>query len=159
MNKQKMLSIILVILIIATLVFIWGNSLKTVPESSKESTQVLTNTKPALESIVGKKNATDHLVRKIAHFVEYCVLGGEFALLLLLFRRVGIQGVSNCLFAGLSTAVIDESLQIISKRGSMVSDVLLDLGGVAAGILIILLLHLISKPKSKKSSLIQASEH
>lgn len=143
MDRKKALSIFLVILITATLLFIWGNSIKTVAESGKESKQVLTDTKPALESVLGKGKATDNLVRKFAHLIEFSALGGEFALLIILRGRVKIQGVFNCLSAGLFAAVIDEALQIISKRGSQVSDVLLDLGGVAAGITLTLLFYAI----------------
>ncbi len=52
-----------------------------------------------------------------------------------------IQAVVNCLSAGLAAAVTDEALQLLSDRGSQVSDVLLDLGGAAAGTAFILLIY------------------
>jgi len=143
---------VLVILILATLAFIWGNSLQSIPVSSAKSEKVLKAVAPALEVFVGKGNATDHLVRKIAHFIEYAALGIELALLMTTRKRVGLQGVSNCLFAGLSTAVIDESLQLISNRGSQVIDVLLDFSGVLLGVAIILVIYALTKPKKYSRS-------
>ena len=149
MKKQKVISAVLVILILATLAFIWGNSLQTIPESSAKSEKVLKAVTPTLEIFVGKGNATDHLVRKIAHFIEFSVLGIELALFMTVRKRVSIQSVSNCLFAGLSTAVIDESLQLISNRGSQVVDVLLDFCGVVVGISIILVFYALTNPKKR----------
>lgn len=150
MKKQNFLSALLMGLIIATLVFIWGNSLKTVAVSSGDSAKALEILGPFLEFFVGKGNATDHLVRKLAHFAEYFALGLELALFIAVRRRVDAQGVANCLFAGLSAAVIDESLQILSARGSLVSDVLLDFCGAAAGIALTLLFYVVFRPKRRK---------
>jgi VanZ family protein len=150
MKKQNFFSAILIILILATLAFIWSSSFKTIAASTDDSVRALKLLTPLLEFFVGKGNATDHLVRKIAHFAEFLILGSEFALFLTVRRRVDIQGIANCLFAGLSAAVIDESIQIISNRGSMVSDVLLDFCGVTAGVLLILLFYAVFKPKRRK---------
>lgn len=102
---------------------------------------------PILEVFVGKGNVTDHLVRKLAHFVEFGALGCELALLTVLRKRVRLQPVINCLFIGLAVAVIDETIQIISNRGSQVSDVLLDFSdvlldfsGAVTGIVFVLLI-------------------
>ncbi len=150
MKKQNFLSALLMGLIIATLVFIWGNSLKTVAVSSGDSAKALEILGPFLEFFVGKGNATDHLVRKLAHFAEYFALGLELALFIAVRRRVDAQGIANCLFAGLSAAVIDESLQILSARGSLVSDVLFDFCGAAAGIALTLLFYVVFRPKRRK---------
>lgn len=152
MKKQNFLSAILLAFIIATLAFIWSNSLKSIAVSSGESAKALEILRPYLEFFVGKGNATDHLVRKIAHFTEYFALGIELALFTAVRRRVDVQGIANCLFAGLSAAVIDESLQILSGRGSLVSDVLLDFCGVSAGIAITLLFYAIFKPKRRRKT-------
>ena len=124
-----------------SLAFIWGNSIGSAPKSQSESRRVLEYVKPILEPVVGADNVTDHLVRKIAHFAEFGALGCELAALLVVRRRAHLQGVANCLFAGLSVAVIDETMQTFSNRGSQVQDVLLDFGGVCAGIAFILLIN------------------
>ena len=140
MKTRKILTAIVILLLIATLVFIWGNSLESVQESNTKSGNTLRIITPPLELFVGRGNVTDHIVRKLAHFLEFGALGCELALLTVLRRRVRLQSVLNCLSAGLAVAVTDEALQILSDRGSQVSDVLLDLGGSAAGIAFILLI-------------------
>jgi len=130
---------ILIFMLIVTLGFIWGNSIGSTPKSHSESQKALEYVRPILEPVVGADKITDHLVRKIAHFAEFGALGCELAALLVVRGRVGLQGVANCLFAGLSVAVIDETIQIFSNRGSQVQDVWLDFAGVCAGIALILL--------------------
>jgi VanZ family protein len=141
MRLHKALTAVVVLMLIATLAFIWGNSLESVQESGAKSGNVFRIVKPLLERFVGKGNAPDHIVRKLAHFVEYSALGCELALPVILRRKVCIQAVVNCLSAGLAAAVTDEALQLLSDRGSQVSDVLLDLGGAAAGTAFILLIY------------------
>ena len=129
------------LLLIATLVFIWGNSLESMEESGAKSKSTLRIVAPLLEAVVGGDNATEKLVRKLAHFTEFFALGNELALLIVLRRRVCLQGIANCLSAGLAAAVTDEALQLLSARGSQVSDVLLDFGGAATGVFFILLIY------------------
>lgn len=86
MKLHKILSAIIIVLILLTLAFIWGNSLATIEESEQQSEKVLDDVKPALETVVGTGKVTEHLIRKLAHFVEYLVLGVEFALLFALAR-------------------------------------------------------------------------
>ena len=84
---------------------------------------------------------SDHFLRKLAHFTEFGILGAELSLLLHLRGRQSRQGFVNCAFAGLSAAVIDESLQLLSKRGSQVQDVLLDFCGFMVGLWICALIY------------------
>ena len=76
---------------------------------------------------------TEPMLRKIAHFAEFFAVSAAITLLLRLFRPLSAQLIFNCLSLGLMIAVIDESLQIISLRGPLVSDILLDFCGVIAG--------------------------
>ncbi len=125
---------VLIVLVIVTLAFIWGNSLGDSRESHGDSQRVSEYVKPILEPVVGAGKVTDQLVRKLAHFAEFGVLGCELAALLVVRGRVGLQGIANCLFAGLSAAMIDETIQIFTDRGSQVQDVWLDFAGVCAGV-------------------------
>ncbi len=78
------------------------------------------------------------LLRKLAHFTEFAVLGAELALL---FWEILQYTLIAPLFGGLLAAVTDETIQIfIEGRGSSVKDVWIDFGGVAAGTLVIFLL-------------------
>jgi len=142
-KTNRVLTVLIFILLLTTLVFIWGNSLQSVPDSQERSIGVMEKITPLLEVFVGKGNVTDHIVRKLAHFVEFGALGCELALLAVLRKRVRLQSVVNCLFAGLAVAVIDETIQIFSDRGSQVSDVWLDFSGAVTGIVFVLLIHLL----------------
>ena len=79
-------------------------------------------------------------MRKLAHFTEFGLLGVWFALFVIMRDRSRLQSIVNCLFFGLSAAVLDEALQLLSDRGSQVPDVLLDFAGAASGILVVLVL-------------------
>lgn len=137
----------------ATVVFIWSNSLESVAVSSEKSSRWLQALTFILEPVLGEGNVTDHLIRKIAHFVEFALLGIWLALFIVVRNRVSLQAVANCLFFGLSVAIIDEALQLLSDRGSQVLDVLLDFAGVTSGVLFVVSLWwLIARGKKSSSS-------
>ena len=130
MKKRR---IALLIAIILTLAFIWGNSLLNREQSSDESAWVLQLVTPILELFVGKGMVTEHLVRKLAHFAEFALLGFE---LLFWFSGVREKRKDMLLLAmahGLFAALTDETIQLFSARGSQVQDVWLDLAGATTG--------------------------
>ena len=150
MRKQKVASFIIIVLIIATIAFIWSNSLQSVPESQAESLGFLNKVKPFLEIFVGHCNVTDHLVRKLAHFTEFGIFGCGLALLLIFRGRTRLQSVVNCAFGGLIVALIDETIQIFTGRGSQVQDVWLDFSGIATGVVFVLIVYWIMTVIHKK---------
>ena len=134
---KKRLTIFLTILIILTLTFIFQNSMESVAQSEEKSTAVMEKVCFLLERVVGKGNVTDHLVRKLAHFFEFSVLGIEMSALSFLHhspRRSLYFSVTLPLFCGLIAALTDETIQIVSARGSQVQDVWLDFAGVCVGV-------------------------
>ena len=148
MRKKNISFYIVLILLLLTLSFIFYNSLQPAAESSQKSEGVLNQVKPIFEFVLGKGNVTDHIIRKTAHFIEFFLLGSELILLPVLHsKKIRFQIFINCLFAGLSTAVIDEALQMLTDRGPRVEDILLDFCGALTGIIIIL----IFKPSSKRN--------
>lgn len=141
---------ILTVLIIVTLTVIWGHSLLGREASSEESGFVMKLLAPLLEVIVGKGNVTEHLVRKLAHFCEFFVLGAE----LLLFFALSKSRKNAFLLAlshGLFTALMDETVQIFSGRGPMIQDVWLDFSGVTVGALVMLSVKVFFQDKKSKS--------
>ena len=118
--------------------FIWGNSLLPQTQSRQESDFVLRILQSIFRLDIDRETAS-HLVRKAAHFTEYALLGVSAAALFL-SRRRGIQSAVNAMSLCLAVAVLDESIQLLSQRGSQVQDVLLDFSGAAAGLLIFLAL-------------------
>lgn len=134
---KKRLTIFLTILIILTLTFIFQNSMESVAQSEEKSTAVMEKVCFLLERVVGKGNVTDHLVRKLAHFFEFSVLGIEMSALSFLHhspRRTLYFSITLPVFCGLLAALTDETIQIVSARGSQVQDVWLDFAGVCVGV-------------------------
>lgn len=124
----------IVLLVVLTICFIWWNSLDTAQESLEKSDAVREAVEPVLEPIVGPGNVTDNLVRKMAHFFEFAVLGCELgALLLIFFRRLNPGRVAYCLFGAMAIALADETIQIFTGRGSLVQDVWIDFCGACVG--------------------------
>ena len=140
MKNRKTHLFLLGLLILLTLGFIWGNSLKSIPESQEISLSYLDRLSPFLDTVFGPGRITDHILRKTAHFCEFALLGAELRLLFLLLGQQGLQGLMNALFAGLAAGVADETIQIFSQRGSRVADVVLDFSGAVFGALVIALI-------------------
>ena len=115
MKKQR---IALLIAILLTLGFIWGNSLLSREQSSDESAWVLRLVTPVLELFVGKGRVTEHLVRKLAHFTEFALLGFELFFWFSPLRRKGRETLLLAMAHGLFAALADETLQLFSARGA-----------------------------------------
>jgi len=143
-KRNKFLASVILILLVAMLIFIFSNSLEPVAKSKAKSMSVMEQIKPILELFIGEGNITDHIVRKIAHFLEYTTLGIAVMLFAILRSRTNIQSVVNCLSFGLASAVTDESLQMLTDRGPMVKDVLLDFSGVLIGVFFVFVINLIA---------------
>ena len=121
---------ILTVLLILTLAFIWGHSMAPADDSSAESGFVLQLITPLLEIFTGKGNVTEHLVRKLAHFAEYMVLGVELGGLFGGDLRKYLIAATH----GLLAAFVDETIQLfVSGRSGQVQDVWLDLSGICLG--------------------------
>lgn len=111
--------------------------MESVAQSEEKSTAVMEKVCFLLERVVGKGNVTDHLVRKLAHFFEFSVLGIEMSALSFLHhspRRTLYFSITLPVFCGLLAALTDETIQIVSARGSQVQDVWLDFAGVCVGV-------------------------
>ena len=130
MKKRR---IVLLMVIVLTLAFIWGNSLLSREQSSDESAWVLQLVTPVLELFVGKGRVTEHLVRKLAHFTEFALLGLELLFWFSGVREKRREGLLLAMAHGLFAALTDETIQLFSGRGSQVQDVWLDFAGVTAG--------------------------
>ena len=149
---KKVPKTILIIALIVTLAFIWGNSLLSRDMSSNESGFVMRLVTPFLEIFVGKGNVTEHLVRKLAHFSEYTVLGVELGFLFGVLRRkinTNIWRSWPMIFMhGMAIAFIDETIQIFTGRGPAISDVWIDsLGATLGSGIVLLVLFLVSGRK------------
>ncbi len=135
MKNRRVVIAVLSVIIVLIVAFIFSNSLKSREESAKDSDLVASVIGPMLEWIFGGKIENVGLVvRKLAHFTEFCALGLASAGLVVAIggRRewwLCGYGLLFCLFI----AVCDEFIQSYVGRGSAVSDVLIDFGGAAFG--------------------------
>ncbi len=157
MNRRKIY--IWSLLIVITLCFIWGNSLLPAEQSGQISAAV----QEIVERIVGvffpdysarMEESGDGLLRKLAHFTEFLILGIELTVLLV---RILKRSAALPPLGGLLAALTDETLQLFSEgRASLVTDVWIDFGGVLTGFLLTLLFTYRRKRrqtrKAKKSS-------
>ena len=144
MKKRRLA---LLIAIILTLAFIWGNSLLNREQSSDESAWVLQLVTPILELFVGKGRVTEHLVRKLAHFTEFSLLGFELFFWFSYVREKGKEILLLAMAHGLFAALTDETIQLFSARGSQVQDVWLDFAGATAGALFALLITILFRKR------------
>ena len=120
--------ILLIVLIILTVAFIFIQSAKSPERSAEDSDRV----GEMVEEIIPPDTPPGEFIqinlRKIAHFVEFSVLGLEVALYVWLFARKRSFILASYPIA-LFIALLDETVQIFSGRGSSLSDVWLDFSG------------------------------
>ena len=156
MNKNVILAvrISLLVLICLTLAFIFSQSMLPKEESSKQSNAVSEKLEEIIPSDT-KPGAVIHKnIRKIAHFIEFWVLGLEIATYSLLFAKSYKFSLLTLPLA-LATALLDETVQIFSKRGPSISDVWLDFSGFLCASALVygiaLLISFIRRKTSKKT--------
>ena len=126
---KKIKVIVTAVLLGLTLSFIWINSCLTQDASGEESGNIYNFCLPILNFIFGEGVITHAIFRKLAHFSEFFLLGLEINYLYFLINGVKKERLAEVISAGLFVAVIDESIQILSKRGPAVVDVLIDYSG------------------------------
>ena len=133
-NRRKIR--ICAFLLALNLIFIWGNSLLPAELSQSLSDWVAEilpdQAAEAVEPIEGDVN----ILRKIAHFAEFTVLGFLLSWLMKLLQKKR----NLALLFGTLAACVDETIQIfVPGRGPGWKDVLIDAGGVAAGMILLCL--------------------
>lgn len=121
---------------------IWGQSLLPAAQSSGESRALLPFLEPLLLALGVPAALCHSVLRKLAHFCEFGLLG-------LLWGGARLRGQPRLLgdrlwAAGglcLLTALIDETIQLhVPGRSGMLQDVWVDAAGAAAGLLLAALL-------------------
>ncbi len=143
-NKHRQL----VILIIITLAFIWGNSILPACVSAGISGSLMRFI-CSLTSFASTGDVSDGHLRKFAHAFEFACLGTE---LIMLVRCNIKKYISSAILFGLTTALIDETIQLFSEgRSSQVKDIWIDMLGFFIGTIITLtaLKHIRTKRKQK----------
>lgn len=151
---KKVLVFGLIVLLITG--FIWGNSIKTIEQSKDQSTPVAETIQPVVDPQQKIPKPVFHeLTRKMAHVTEFFALGLSVAgFAISLGAYLGKRLISMPILIVLSTAVLDEYIQYFAKRGSLVTDVVLDFSGAMVALLLVWLVRgviaLIKKRKEHK---------
>lgn len=146
-HRRMMLCISLLCLILA---FIWINSLLPGTVSSAFSNwfkKLLHDLFPFLFSDFSESTSSG-LLRKLAHFSEFALLGICFGCLYgMLFQRQTEQIIFTIL-SGFLAACVDESIQhFVPGRNGCLTDVAIDTSGVITGIILFTAGYLIIKKK------------
>lgn len=126
------------VLAVAMIALIWGNSLVPGSGSSSISLSVMEAVHGILCALgLPYEWVTNFLVRKAAHFTEYLALGILVAQAFDPERTVSRRTLTATVLACVLVPSIDETIQLfVSERSGQVSDVLLDCCGAATGILL-----------------------
>lgn len=136
---MKLRSKILLIIGIIINIFIWTNSLLPASVSSSQSGFVADILYPPFEDII-EVNKFYQIIRKLAHFTEFMLLGIVFSLFYLSIGKNKYYFIT--LIHGLIVAIIDETIQLfIPGRAGLITDVLIDTSGVLFGLFIIILIN------------------
>ena len=120
--------IVLLIVTGLVIVFIFVQSLLPKSISAGESGWLADHMVNPFLRLFGVDLFGDQIARKIAHVTEFSVLA---FLLIFCFRGQ----IAKSAGTGFLTAFLDESLQLLSDRGALISDVWIDLIGIAIGIM------------------------
>ena len=147
------IAVIIALFVLANMVMIYRLSAESKEESGNRSTGLVVLVRPLFypdfdslgyEEQLDATEHTHHIVRKMAHFLEYALLGFlSTGLLIYLNRRIRRARVPKWatwmvppLFC-LLYAISDEVHQIFSERGPSPKDVLIDFAGAVGGYLLI----------------------
>ena len=136
-------------LLTANLAFIWGNSLL-----PGELSGMLSKWVHMLVSFLfpgGEEESQGHgLLRKLAHFSEFCTLGMVLSWLFAMLRKKKWAFVIPSLVCGCLAACVDETIQrFVPDRGPSIKDVGIDSAGVLLGIGLLSLGYTIHQKKKK----------
>mgnify|MGYP000822413238 FL=1 len=128
---------ICIALVLVTLL-IWGNSMRTSAQSAQQSGSILSFLTPWLTALGIQPEGFHTILRKLAHFSEYGLLGVLWTIELWLGphrekRRGTMERLSFCML----TAFLDETIQLfVPGRSGEIRDVWIDTAGAWTGIVI-----------------------
>lgn len=156
--KYLILRIVFILASIGVICWIFSNSIANGDESTKQSGAVKELVDTALTAVSGKEVDVPMLIiRKLAHFTEYLILGICLYLAFYFFRTRRIFMLIPCA-VGIIVPIIDECIQLTSDgRTFAVTDMLIDMGGAACGMaatfgICALVCHIYNKRKNRSKS-------
>ncbi|MEG2173963.1 MAG: VanZ family protein [Oscillospiraceae bacterium] len=121
--------------VLAVILFIFSNAAQPASDSALQSQKVHTWVNRALNGAGIDISLTPHIIRKLAHAVEYALLGVCLLMALRAWTRHTLSYLSGPLLIGLLVPVLDETIQLRTQgRSGEIADVLLDFLGVIFGL-------------------------
>lgn len=149
MRKQKW---ICGALLCVNILFIWGNSLL----DGETSGEISGGLMQWLAGIFGGAGSGGELLlRKLGHFSEFACLGLLLGWFVTLLGQKGfVHRFAMPLLCGMTTACVDETIQIfVPDRGPSLIDVWIDVGGVCAGLSLLLFGYYLRRKRNKTITL------
>lgn len=145
--RHMLLCFICRLMILLLLCIIWGNSLQPASTSSAISTGVLSNLEHLWRELFHTGfPISHHVLRKLAHFSEFFLLGSVSFLHSTLCASCRNTRFLHTLIFGLSVACIDETIQrFLPGRSAQLSDILLDYTGFLCGCFLVYIFLRITK--------------
>lgn len=139
MNKKRL---ILFLALFLWILFIFGHSLQPAAASTQESDGVR-----QLLSLLLRCELSSNFVRKLAHFVEFWVLGALAACFFAGWASRLPQTLFYSAVLSMTTALCDETIQLfVAGRDGRIADVWLDFAGAFTGAAVMLaLLYLVRR--------------
>lgn len=139
MNKKRLIVLFALVLWI---LFIFNHSLRPAAASTQESDAV----RQPLSQLV-RHELSAAFVRKLAHFVEFGVLGGLAVHLFAGYAKRLLQTLFYSAVLSMMVALCDETIQLfVDGRNGRILDVWLDFAGALTGAAVALaLLHLVRR--------------
>ncbi len=143
--------VIFMILTALSIAFAFVHSMMPASVSSAESNGFAMLLRNSLRFFGVTPHAVPGLVRKLAHFTEFSVIGAMLTSCAYSFDRIKpYRYLIQIFFTGLLTAVIDETIQLfVEGRAGMIADVWIDFSGVLTGTAVMLLFYTIYKHARK----------
>lgn len=163
--KINILRVILIILLIGTFSIIFGFSSQDSEKSSgisRKVTEIITNPIKSIQEKPEQEkeqilSRIESVVRKIAHFSIYTVVGFLLMALFSTYKLEEMNRFSYSLIIGVVYASSDEIHQCFTPgRGPQVTDIIIDTMGVLLGILLVMLVikiykKIVSKDKKQQN--------
>lgn len=144
-RRSKPRMILCLTALIALLAFIWGNSLLPASVSGALSRWV----RFVLGfTIQGSESTGEGVLRKLAHFGEFTLLGICLSWLFAMYQNRHFFVAAMAAACGAITACVDEMLQFLSPgRNPSLIDVSIDTAGVSVGVTLLFIGYTIIKNK------------
>lgn len=161
--KINILRAVLIVMLLGTFYIIFGFSSQNAEESSSVSRQITENVTKDIKKIQAMEKSKkeqvlseiEHIIRKIAHFSLYTVVGILIMSLMSTYNIKQKTRYKASLSTGIIYAISDEIHQSFTPgRSPMVGDVFIDTCGVIFGIIIVkTCMGIITKVKNKKEKI------